>query len=353
MRRFGLAFIIAALFAAGCQDEQMSGRGFHRERMAGNYSNPMVYMKELPAVKDVDIWRNDFGKGYLITTKHYEIYTTLNEPLMLRQVPAFMEASHRAYQNMVPGNISTSSKFKVYLFATREQWEAFTRNFTGIHADVYMKIQRGAYYLNGSCVAYNIGRTRTFAVLGHESWHQFNSRHFKYRLPSWLDEGIAMYFETGKYNDGRFEFNPTENLNRLGSLKYAMMQNKLIGLEQLIMLNPGEVLMHGSGDATLSFYAQAYALVRFLRESNHAKRYYQFNSMLGDGLSGRWPLTKEAANLSANRNIPMTARYNSMVAKAIFENYIGNNYDELESEYLRFCKKITGRITLSGGYDGK
>jgi len=53
-------------------------------------------------------------------------------------------------------------------------------------------------------VVYYIGRERTFSALGHEGWHQFNSRHFKFRLPSWLDEGIAMLFEIHRSEKGFF-----------------------------------------------------------------------------------------------------------------------------------------------------
>ena len=96
----------------------------------------------------------------------------------------------------------------MYLFGQRKQWDDFTSTFAGRQAGLYNKIKAGAYYLNGSCVAYNIGRERTFAVLGHEGWHQFNSRLFKYRLPSWVDEGIAMQFETSRYENGLFYFEP-------------------------------------------------------------------------------------------------------------------------------------------------
>ena len=102
-------------------------------------------------------------------------------------------------------------------------------------ASIYLKIKKGAYYLNGSCVAYHIGREKTFSVLGHEGWHQFNSRHFNYRLPSWLDEGIALLFEKSKYNDGWFHFQPDKNINRLAALKKIMIENKMIPLQELIL----------------------------------------------------------------------------------------------------------------------
>ena len=185
---------------------------------------------------------------------------------MLKQVPAFVETAYRDYQSQLPYPIETQIRFDIYLFDNRSQWENFTKTFTPRHWPMYMKIKKGAYYLNGSCVAYNIGRTRTFSVLGHEGWHQFCSRHFKYRLPSWLDEGIAQLFETSKYDKSNFIFTPGKNYNRLGALKIILQDNQMIPLKKLIMLNPGEVVLNDPKDKNvMAFYAQSYALVRSLR----------------------------------------------------------------------------------------
>jgi len=269
------------------------------------------------------------------------------EPLILYQIPGFVESAYKGYQGQLPEPISTETKFIVYLFVERSQWDDFTKTFTGPMAPVYLKIKKGAYYLNGACVAYNIGRERTFSVLGHEGWHQFNSRHFAYRLPSWLDEGIAMLFETSKYEAGRFHFEPDRNLGRLGALKKTLILDKMIPLGQLIALNPGYVLVTNDVDAVMAFYAQSYALVRFLREEGYGKRLRKYHQMLLGGLNGTWPLSTDERRIAADRNIPLTTRWNRFVATKLFEAYImdsGENFDQFEAEYLAFCKKIVYRV---------
>ena len=82
-------------------------------------------------------------------------------------------------------------------------------------------------------MVYNIGRERTFSVLGHEGWHQFNKRLFEYRLPSWLDEGIAMLFEVSRYEKGFFYFNPGGNLYRLGALKSTLIKDKMSRVQMI------------------------------------------------------------------------------------------------------------------------
>jgi hypothetical protein len=310
--------------------------------------------KQLPALKAIDLWESQFGTGLKLTTAHYEIYTTLLEPLTLSEVPGFVESAYRGYQNQLPKPIETSAPFTVYLFANRQQWEAFTIGFTGPQAPMYLKIKAGAYYLNGACVAYNIGLERTFSSIGHEGWHQFNSRLFKYRLPSWLDEGIAMQFEIAEYDKGFFVFTPGRNGYRLGPLKKTFLKNNIIPLKALITLNPGEVVTEGD-DAVGAFYSQAYALVRFLREDDYGKHLAKYQKLLFDGLNGQWPLAEQDARIAADRNIPITVGWNSAVGKILFERYIAGQeltvkktesgredapFYKIEKEYLSFCRKI-------------
>lgn len=300
--------------------------------------------QNIPALKAVDHWDNQFGPGLKLTTPHYEVYTTMLEPLMLSQVPGFLESAYRGYQNQLPNPIETPTPFTVYLFANRQQWEAFTIDFTGPQAPLYLQVKKGAYYLKGCCVAYNIGLEGTFSSISHEGWHQFNSRLFKFRLPSWLDEGIAMQFETSVYDKGFFTFDPDRNTRRLAALKQTLLTNNVIPLDQLVGINPGEVV-HDTNDIT-AFYSQAYALVRFLRENNYGKRLPKFQQMLLDGLNGDWPLPDAEKRIIADRNIPITVGFNKMVGTALFAHYVDSNFDKIENEYLIFCRKIVYPLQL-------
>jgi len=332
-------------FLAGCQGDQTTSPKADTDTPSGA-AEVMDYLQKqnLPAVDSVEKWAGDYGEGLVITTDHYRIYTTLMSPLMLYQMPGFMESAYMGYQNQLPSPIETDNKFTIYLFADRRQWDDFTKKFAGHQADIYLKIIKGAYYLNGSCVAYNIGKDRTFSVLGHEGWHQFNSRHFKYRLPSWLDEGIAMLFETSRYEDGWFYFEPGRNLGRLGGLKKALLENRMIPLEELITLNPGEVMADQDTGAVTAFYSQAYAMVRFLREEDYGRRLRNFQQMLLGGLNGTWPLEGPAGQIAADRNIPLTVPWNRHVAPLLFKTYITGDISSLEQEYTNFCRKIVYKV---------
>ncbi|MHC4158751.1 MAG: hypothetical protein ACYSSO_06700 [Planctomycetota bacterium] len=301
---------------------------------------------QLPALKSAEVWENEYGEGLKLTTSHYEIFTTLLEPLLLSQVPGFMESAYRGYNDQLPQPIETTAKLKIYLFSERQQWEDFTKTFAGPQAPIYCKIKAGAYYLNDACVAYNIGRERTFSALGHEGWHQFNKRHFRFRLPSWLDEGIAMLFEVSSQTGGLFYFEPGRNFYRLGALKTTLVKDEMIPPRELIAMNPGEALTSEKEGSVMAFYGQSYALVRFLREDGYGKRLRNFHNLLLDGLNGKWPLSRQDKTIAIDRNIPLTVRWNRAVGTELFKQYIGDDFDRIEQQYLAFCKKIVYRVRL-------
>ncbi len=333
--------IVGGIFLAGGPDS--SGKSAKIDTPAGM----AAYLKarRLPMLKSVEPWENKYGPGLKLTTDHYEVYTTLLNPLILSRVPGFVESAYKAYQKQLPELVETQFKLSIYLFAKRKQWDDFTKVFAGENAPLYLKIKSGAYCLKDACVTYNIGSDATFSVLGHEGWHQFNKRHFRYRLPSWLDEGIAMAFESSRYQDGLFTFDPSQNFNRLGGLKLTLAKDKMIPLKVLIGLDPGQAVRIGQ-DATQAFYSQSYALVRFLKEDNYGQKLAQYHQLLMGAVDGTWPLTDEAKKIAADRNIPMTVGYNRAAGTKLFEYYIGTDFADIEQQYLLFCKKLVYRVNL-------
>jgi hypothetical protein len=291
----------------------------------------------------VEVWRNEYGPGLKLTTAHYEIFTTLLEPSILRRVAGLVESAYKAYNLQLPKLLETKIKFTIYLFADRRQWEAFTNNFAGEQAEIFCRIKAGAYCHNGACVAYDIGSERTFSVLAHEGWHQFSGRHFRFRLPSWLDEGVAMLFETQMTENGTFSFEPADNTDRLNALKMTMLKDKMLPLRDLIATTPGDVLATDQAEAVMGFYSQSYALIRFLRESD-GKRLNNYRRLLTDGLRGDWPLDDESKKIASDRNIPRNILWNRHVSLVLFHEYIGDDYEPVEKEYLAFCRRIVAGL---------
>ena len=291
-------------------------------------------------LKAVEVWNNEYGPGLKLTTAHYEIFTTLLKPSMLRQSAEIIESAYKAYNLQLPEPIETRNKFTIYLFANRRQWEAFTNNFAGGQAEIFRRIKAGAYCHNGACVAYDIGSERTFSVLAHEGWHQFSSRHFKFRLPSWLDEGVAMLFEVQRTENGTFVFEPAKNTYRLNGLKKTLSKNNMLPIRDLIVTTPSDVLATDQAEAVMGFYSQSYALIRFLREADGGKRLNDYRRLLADGLRGNWPLDEDSRKIAADRNITRSILWNHTVSLVLFHDYIGDDYEPVEKEYRDFCRRI-------------
>ena len=341
--------VLLAVWGAGCAGS--AGRSGGSAGGALGLRDPeslAAYLRQEPSVRQVEHWENPYGPGLVVSTAHYRLYTTHLEPLTLRQMPAFLESAFRAYQSQLPEPLACPEPFVVYLFGTRAEWEAFTIATTGADAAVYLKIQAGAYAVEGRCVAYDIGRRPTFSVIGHEGWHQFNQKLFVYRLPSWLDEGIATLFETCRYEQGRFVFDPGSNLMRLGGLKQTLQAGRMIPLEQLLALNPGQVIDGYEGDpnGALMFYSQVYGLARFLREERYGIRLRAYHGLLMGAAHGDWPLEARLLAIAADRRVPLTVSWNQRVSRELFAHYFGDQWEAMDREYRAFCGKITYPVRL-------
>ena len=342
MKRIVALLLLCLGWQLGCVDIRPPGG---RVDESSCHAPPVVladYLKtqEVAGLQSVRIWPNRFGPGLCLETRHYRILTTLSDPFFLSRLPNFVEAAHRSYNEQLPVAVSPETRSTLYLFATRAQWEAFTRRFAGRQARLFLKIQEGAYCLNGRCVVYDIGPERTLSAIGHEGWHQFTSRHFKNRLPSWLDEGIAMQFENPATLDGQLSFDPCDNHFRLHSLERVVKNRHHLPLVDLLTVSPGEVMALDSDDSVTAFYSQSYALVRFLQEADNGRYLARYRAMLDGGLLGTWPLSKKCRRIAADRNRARTVRWNSQVGRQIFTHYVHPDPQGLESEYFDFCDRI-------------
>lgn len=123
----------------------------------------------------------------------------------------------------------------------------------------------------------------------------------------------------------------------------TLAKNKMIPLKELIAMNPGEALVTGD-ETVMAFYSQSYALVRFLREEGYGKRLGNYHRLLEDGLKGKWPLEEGGKRIAADRNIPLTVWWNRAVSIKLFEYYISNDFDQIEKEYLAFCRKVVYHV---------
>ncbi len=338
-----IIYVMCLTLLAGCASKPAS-----MDAPAAAAGDIIAQLQTLPTVRQVAAWEMpDYldGEGLTIETAHYRIYTTTKDMLVLRQLSFFLESAFNAYQD-VTAEARPEALLEVYFFQTRQQWEAFTRQWTGPQAPMYLKITAGAYYSRGACVAYHLSRGANLAVLAHEGWHQFSDACFAYRLPAWLDEGLATSFEGFGWEDGKVNFDVRLNAGRLMALQECRAEDKWYRLEDLLRLDAGRVVSHAAGQSQLegqtvaSYYAQLYALVRFLREGAYGRRRAAFEKMLTEGREGRWPLDEALRNEAMARDTAPSRRWNAQVGPILFEYYFQQSPRQVEQEYRQFCGGI-------------
>ncbi|MDH7598012.1 MAG: hypothetical protein QHH07_00050 [Sedimentisphaerales bacterium] len=286
-------------------------------------------------------WQNKGASGLQIQTKHYTIYTTIQDPCMMARVANIMEAAHRSYNQLLPHPVEPKTRSQVYLFASRHEWEQFIIRFAGQDAASLLRITNGAVCHNGTCIAYYIGPDQTLSALTHEGWHQFASRHFAFRLPSWLDEGLAMMFEAFRQGREGIAFCPDANRYRLEGLSLVPTTTDL---DDLLSTSPGEMLSTDRQDRIQGLYSRWYCLMMFLWQEYPLG----LRRMVHDGFLGLWPLEGHLAAVAADRNRPRTIMWNRVVGPWVFHYYICNDTAAIHARFERYCTYLASRQTDTG-----
>ena len=85
-------------------------------------------------------------------------------------------------------------------------------------------------------------------------------------------------------------------------------------------------------------------MVRFLQEAENGKRLYRYHHLLVDGLKGDWQLGVKDKKIAADKNNRPSVEWDRAVGPQLFEQYIGDDFEQLDEEYVRFCRGIAQRV---------
>lgn len=339
-----LLLALAGVFAGGC------GAGSSR------WDGPAR-----PAPVRVEAWSFEGQPGRKLVTPNYAIYTTVQDLDVVEAVGQLVEgalaqyrrlsppvpaaersatvAAHRSDLSARPLSIAPShGPLECYLFQTREQWASFTRSRTGADAAVYLQINRGGYTVRDWYVAFFIGDVGTYSVIAHEGWHQYVARHFKSRLPPFLEEGLACMFEEVRWG-GRSGRLPRWSLSRNGSrlvgLREALEGGRLVPLAELAEMHAGHVVDRPTEEID-AFYAQSWAFVRFLWEADDGQYRPILRRMLADATAG----TLFPGDPVLRRN---DGTWDAGFARPMLEYYLSSNLDDMDVKFRRYVHALVAR----------
>ncbi|HPF39532.1 MAG TPA: DUF1570 domain-containing protein [Phycisphaerae bacterium] len=281
-----------------------------------------------------EAWSYGRSEGTLTRTPHYLLYTTCRHPAFVKALPDFMETCYEAYGELLPPAKAPGEPMKAYLFQSRPDWERFTKEFSPARAPTYLKIRRGGYSERGVTVSHYSSQRGTLSIVAHEGLHQYLEATGRGRIPAWINEGLACYFESFDLVDNRPVFTPERNTLRAPSLREALQQDDLIPLKEILGTNAGAAVHRTTGHVR-NYYAQEWSLVLFLLSDDAPSNYREgFEKLLND--LGTVTMEQRA-----------TSRLNALAdggtissGEAVFRVYITEDLDQFDADYRAFLIKL-------------
>jgi hypothetical protein len=164
-----------------------------------------------------------WSAGWECDTRHYHVTTQVSTARLL-DYAQFLEAIYRAYAAMYKPESVPPYKMEVHVFidqhafqeAAQEHGFATNPNMGGFFVPDLLAIYAFQNMPPMFSEEFTLER-----VLAHECSHQFlhctcnGSSH----VPTWLNEGLAVYFESGTFSNGNFSLRPpTGRVNLLKEL---------------------------------------------------------------------------------------------------------------------------------------
>lgn len=295
-------------------------------------------------------WAFDGKPGKLFLTPHYWVFTTIEGDDVGAALSQVMEGARAQYLQVMPAAVASDRPMECYVFQYRNEWAAYTQQNAGADATVYLQISRGGYTVGDVFVSYFIGDGATYSVAAHEGWHQFVSRHCKQRVPPFLEEGLACWFEAVRWDPVRRlpRWDVAHNNNRLRGLREAIEENRLIPLPQLAVMHAGQIVSQPFARIE-GFYAQNWGFARFLWEGEGGRYRPALQQMLGDAVAGQLyppsaPKTDEAGDFAGPPDPPVPggigAAWDPSAARPTLERYLGADLETIDAQYRKYLRKI-------------
>lgn len=208
---------------------------------------------------------------WVVKTDHYVVKTDISRKAA-GEIALIMEMFYHAFIQSPVFNVQgeTHERLPVLVPKNRSEFEGVLSSLGRIPRSVrglYMKSSKDrkmvTYYFHSKDMKLN-------HILLHEGTHQFIDMAMKSEVPTWLEEGLASYFEYSRFN-GLELVEGGINKGRLKSL-YRMIrwESRTPGKHDIV--KKFSTLMRKSGHHFHGRnYAQAWSLIHFLLNSNDGK----------------------------------------------------------------------------------
>lgn len=199
-----------------------------------------------------------WSQAWEVETEHYHIMGNTS-PARLVWQGHYFEALFRAYSKVYEPERMPPYKFEVHIFDSLDQFRTNAATFgfpMGLGMCGFFVPQLLSLWVYEDSIKFAGESSSVEHVSAHECSHQFLhvATNGNSKVPTWLNEGLAVYFESGIFRNGEFLLQPP--VQRIELLKNQYQQNKdtLLPLGQYLDL-------HGHIDAPQ--YGEVYAMTHF------------------------------------------------------------------------------------------
>jgi hypothetical protein len=291
----------------------------------------------------IEPWTYAGKTGECIDLGTHRLHSLLRDPVIRDRMQIFLPTALDHYRSAIIPLPAPDGPIDVFLFGSRTEWLAYTRERLPQEASMYEQIGRGGYTVEGDAVLYDIGRWDTFTIAAHEGWHAYTQRVFRHSLPVWLEEGIACYMEGVRagVDGGPPKFIPWRNFERFGELREVVSRGRMIPLAELVEGTPQDALA-GGRTTLLGYYAQVWALVHFLNEGEGGRYRKGLERLLGDAVDGRIASTLWESRRAGTRNERRMA-IGRQVGPAVLREYFAEDLERISAEYEAFVRAVVQR----------
>ena len=302
-------------------------------------------IEDLPPGKSLAVgttrraWQYPLGVGEVITTRHYRIYASADNPVLMACLPGFLEAAYEHYMALTGlARPSSAKPLEVYMLASRQEWTHLTKHIVGENAP-HLSISAGGYCHKGVGIYWDLRNRATLSVAAHEGLHQFLYHEMRHRLPLSIEEGLAVNAEGFHIREGdnTVVFLPRHNPSRYGILRKAIVNRRWIPARRLLRMTAADAVGGAIEDA-LAWYAQVWSLAMFLRTSEHYR--VGLARLLAEARAGRLHLAMNVPKSAYEELMKRGGIYSSTVALPLFGHYITADLDTFERRYVAFSRRL-------------
>jgi len=228
----------------------------------------------------------------VFASAHYHIHTDLSRRQTVpfgRHMDLLFDQYERRFSRLrTLGAVDPETGLPLYLLSTEERYHRFMQR-VGVAA----QNSGGMFFVtrdHRGVATWADGRSRatTRRTLQHEGFHQFAFDHFGRRLPAWMNEGLAQYFEDAVLLERGFSLGLADP-DRITLVRTALQDGTALPLASLFALHGHDWHRTLTTDETRAglLYAQAWSLVYYLIHGEHGANqpaFERYLGLLGEGL---------------------------------------------------------------------